>query len=58
MLLEARQPDRLNLTSETFSRTLRKLSEAGMIAEAPGSTLAILDRDALKMAAASAYPLL
>jgi len=47
----------LNLTSETFSRTLRRLTEAGMIAETAGSTLQVVDRAALRMAAASAYPL-
>jgi len=40
----------LNLTSETFSRTLRRLDEDGLIASTDG-TLRVLDREGLQMLA-------
>jgi CRP/FNR family transcriptional regulator len=46
----------LNLTSETFSRTLRRLLDAGMIAEAEGSHVQLLDRAGLKKVAEGMFP--
>lgn len=44
----------LNLTSETLSRTLRKLSEATLINEATDGQLRLLDREALSVIAEGA----
>ena len=46
----------LNLTSETLSRTLRRLTDAGILGEEPRAALRVLDRPALRRAAASDYP--
>lgn len=45
----------LNLTPETFSRALRRLSQAGVIAQERGA-LTILDRGGLENAAEGAFP--
>jgi CRP-like cAMP-binding protein len=42
----------LNLTSETFSRTLRRFEEMGLIATAAGQRLRILQREQLESIAA------
>jgi CRP/FNR family transcriptional regulator len=42
----------LNLTSETFSRSLRRLIEAGAIAECDGNRVRLLDRPRLEAIAA------
>jgi CRP/FNR family transcriptional regulator len=42
----------LNLTSETFSRSLRRLIEAGAIAESEGSRIQLVDRKRLEAIAA------
>lgn len=46
----------LNLTSETLSRTLRRLTEAGLIESAGGQVLRIIDPDGLEDAADGAFP--
>lgn len=38
----------LNLTSETFSRTLSRLIEAGLVVELDGNRVQLLDRDKLR----------
>jgi CRP/FNR family transcriptional regulator len=62
-LLEAAGPDdvvrlpslkkdmasRLNLTSETLSRTLRRLTDEGLLGAGPGSDLLLLDRKRLTL---------
>lgn len=46
----------LNLTSETFSRTLRRLIEAGVIAETEGSHVRIVNREKLRLIAEGLSP--
>jgi CRP/FNR family transcriptional regulator len=46
----------LNLTSETFSRTLRRLLEAGLIAQPDASRVQLLDREKLRLVAAGLFP--
>lgn len=46
----------LNLTSETLSRTLRRLQEAGLIAQPDGNRLQVLDRAGLQMVAEGNTP--
>jgi CRP-like cAMP-binding protein len=46
----------LNLTSETFSRTIRRLVDAGLIAEPDGSHVEVLDREGLKKVAEGLDP--
>lgn len=46
----------LNLTSETFSRTFRRLMDAGLIAEAKNNKVKLLDRKALRRVAEGLYP--
>ena len=41
----------LNLTSETFSRTLRKLVDAGVIDESEGGQVQIVSREKLRLIA-------
>ena len=46
----------LNLTSETFSRTLRRLVEAGLIAEADNARLRLLQPKKLRQVADGLFP--
>ncbi len=46
----------LNLTSETFSRTIRRLQEAGLIAQPDGNHIQVLDRAALRTVAEGNTP--
>jgi len=46
----------LNLTSETFSRTLRRFLEAGLIAQPDGGRLELLDREKLGQVADGLFP--
>ena len=46
----------LNLTSETFSRTLRRLVEAGLIAESDSTRVKLLDPKRLRQVAAGLFP--
>jgi CRP-like cAMP-binding protein len=46
----------LNLTSETFSRTLRRLIEAGLIAEAGNARLRLLQPKKLRQVAEGLFP--
>ena len=46
----------LNLTSETFSRTLRRLVEAGLIAEADDARLRLLQPKKLRQVAEGLFP--
>ena len=46
----------LNLTSETFSRTFRRLLDAGMIAESDGNRVQLLDRGRLEKVAEGLFP--
>ena len=46
----------LNLTSETFSRTFRRLIDAGLISEAKNNKVQLLDRKALRRVAEGMYP--
>jgi CRP/FNR family transcriptional regulator len=46
----------LNLTSETFSRTMRRLQEAGLIAQPDGNRVELLDRPGLRMVAEGNTP--
>jgi CRP/FNR family transcriptional regulator, dissimilatory nitrate respiration regulator len=48
----------LNLTSETLSRTLRKLSEAGAIESRGSKAIEVLDPRRLGRIAGGAYPVL
>jgi CRP/FNR family transcriptional regulator len=46
----------LNLTSETFSRTMRRLLDAGMIAEIDNTRVRLLDRERLEQMAQGVFP--
>ena len=46
----------LNLTSETFSRTLRRLGEAGLLQQLDGGRMRILNRGDLENLANGLYP--
>jgi len=46
----------LNLTSEAFSRTFRRLTEARLIAEEDDNRIRLLDRSGLKLAAEGMFP--
>ena len=46
----------LNLTSEAFSRTLRRLVDAGLIREENGAKIRLLDRDGLNLVAEGMFP--
>jgi CRP/FNR family transcriptional regulator len=46
----------LNLTSEAFSRTLRRLVDAGLICEENGSRIRLVDREGLALVAEGMFP--
>ena len=46
----------LNLTSETFSRTLRRLVEAGLISQLDNNRVELLDREKLRQVAQGTFP--
>lgn len=46
----------LNLTSETFSRTLRRLQDAGLVAQLDSNRLELIDREGLRMVAQGNMP--
>ena len=46
----------LNLTSETFSRTLRRLVDAGLIAQSDNNRLKVLNREGLQKIAEGLAP--
>ncbi len=46
----------LNLTSETFSRTLRRLVEAGLISQLDNNRVKLLDREKLRQVAQGEFP--
>jgi len=46
----------LNLTSETLSRTLRRMSDGGAIESRDDQTMVVLDRDALDQLARGEFP--
>jgi CRP/FNR family transcriptional regulator, dissimilatory nitrate respiration regulator len=46
----------LNLTSETFSRTFRRLIDAGVIAEGKNNRVELLDKKALRRVAEGMFP--
>ncbi|MCB1797100.1 MAG: winged helix-turn-helix domain-containing protein, partial [Candidatus Competibacteraceae bacterium] len=50
--------NQLNLTSETFSRTLRRLIDAGMIRPIQGQALQIISREGLQQIRDGCFPLL
>lgn len=51
-MLKRHLASRLNLTSETFSRCIRRLVEAGVIAESRGNRLRVVDPERLEKIAA------
>ena len=46
----------LNLTSETFSRTIRRLTEAGLIHQDDAGQIRTLDREKLRLVAEGLFP--
>jgi CRP/FNR family transcriptional regulator len=46
----------LNLTSETFSRTIRRLMDAGLISQRDGNRVELLDREKLRLVAEGMVP--
>ena len=46
----------LNLTSETFSRTVRRLADSHLIADFEGDRVRLLDRDGLARVAEGMFP--
>ena len=46
----------LNLTSETFSRTVRRLVEGRLIAELDGGRVRLLDREGMRLVAEGMFP--